>query len=647
MTIWNLQHIDNYYTVKETAFPIISAKEYKEYRTSNTLIAIVGGGPKGFYGLDALITALYQSSEVSPLEIHWFNQSDRFASGDNYRLDQAEYLLINFPIGKINIWKTSSMENGPLAASFKLSMLDWLRKFKIHPSDVKKTSYSSRALVGAYLKDGAIQLLKHLPPFVKVRCIVDSIEDIDVSDEKDKYWIRGAQLGVNKELRYSHILLATGHAYSFGGEQTQQLVSFARQSEEASFIGHIYPVEDKLKYIKTTDRVGIKGMGLTFIDTALALSEGREGRFEGNGKDFHYLPSGKEPLSMYAFSKTGAPMLPRVPHSAHEYDPLVFISNDWVEGLIRKKGKGRIDFEEDIWPVLEMEYRICYYKRRMLEQGHPDFAWPKDISSTKQLIAGFLEEYPQTQRFSLEKILCPFQELENINGEEYHFTVINYLESAINEALEAPGNSPLGLSDVWRKALPHINQLYSFGGFSGEAQQKFDSQYLGKMNRISFGPPLINTQKVLALAKAGLLFFRLGRDTHVSPHALTGKFRIYSQQTNYCKEVKVLVDARIPKPMMAEGCPSIYRNLIEKGLAIPFKNNHYLPGCLAIGKRGNVINNKGDILPGITLYGTPTEGVTLDNDSLSRDRNDFVSLWSEGIVHSLFATKRNLVMGKQ
>lgn len=34
----------------------------------------------------------------------------------------------------------------------------------------------------------------------------------------------------------------------------------------------------------------------------------------------------------------------------------------------------------------------------------------------------------------------------------------------------------------------------------------------------------------------------------------------------------------------------------------------------------------------ISLYGTPTEGLTLDNDTLSRKRNDFASQWAQDVA---------------
>lgn len=39
-----------------------------------------------------------------PVEIHWFNETTHFSSGNNYRMDEPDYLLINNCIENINMW---------------------------------------------------------------------------------------------------------------------------------------------------------------------------------------------------------------------------------------------------------------------------------------------------------------------------------------------------------------------------------------------------------------------------------------------------------------------------------------------------------------------------------------------------------------
>jgi len=52
-------------------------------------------------------------------------------------------------------------------------------------------------------------------------------------------------------------------------------------------------------------------------------------------------------------------------------------------------------------------------------------------------------------------------------------------------------------------------------------------------------------------------------------------------------------------------------------------------------REANPIDKAGNVIKNMTVYGTPTEGVTFDNDTLSRSRNDFSSIWAKQAVKSL------------
>ena len=58
----------------------------------------------------------------------------------------------------------------------------------------------------------------------------------------------------------------------------------------------------------------MKGIGLTFIDAVLSLTEGRGGTFERmpDGR-LSYRASGGEPATILPFSRSGLPMAPK-PH---------------------------------------------------------------------------------------------------------------------------------------------------------------------------------------------------------------------------------------------------------------------------------------------------------------------------------------------
>ena len=77
----------------------------------------------------------------------------------------------------------------------------------------------------------------------------------------------------------------------------------------------------------------------------------------------------------------------------------------------------------------------------------------------------------------------------------------------------------------------------------------------------------------------------------------------------------------------------------------PFQNlnaeDNYFTGGIDLTENGNPIDENGKVIENITVYGTPTEGVTFDNDTLSRSRNDFGSIWANNAVKTINKINKN------
>ena len=112
-------------------------------------------------------------------------------------------------------------------------------------------------------------------------------------------------------------------------------------------------------------------------------------------------------------------------------------------------------------------------------------------------------------------------------------------------------------------------------------------------------------------------------------------FELLSQSSDGNKRVAIdyLIDARIPRTSLNSESAPLYRSLSEQGVVRPFQNKNatytYRPGCMDLDTNGHPIGKNGSPIQDITVYGTPTEGVVYDNDTLSRRRNDFASGWAK------------------
>ncbi len=185
---------------------------------------------------------------------------------------------------------------------------------------------------------------------------------------------------------------------------------------------------------------------------------------------------------------------------------------------------------------------------------------------------------------------------------------------------------------VWREITPIFGRTYEFGGLTSASHRDFLENYFGTLCRITFGPPIESIEKILAISKAGILKFEIGADAEVFCEEASGKFQIISSQNGFQTEVSHLIDARIPKMKIPNNASTLYRKLYEKGLIRTFKNGEFDVGCVDVSRSGEIYDAEGFADENLRAYGTPTEGITFDNDSLSRKRNNFAGIWAKDIA---------------
>jgi len=623
--IWRLENIKKGFTTDKIRSHFVSSADLSG--SNHTKVAIIGAGPKGMYGLERLLAQADKNNSREPLEIHLFNHDEHFGSGNNYRIDQPEYLLINYSIGNINMW----IDEAPLtSAASALSLLDWINLYSDTTALAKETDYASRALVGLYLQFGLTEILRSKPANCVVQLIVGHVTDMMEIDGRYKLSLEGGFL----DHSYDHVLLATGHSNKFETVEEAAYRNLAHNNPQAYFIPHVYPVQKKIVPLPDNIPVAIKGIGLTFIDATLALTEGKGGTFSRHQGSLHYHKSGREPSSIYPYSRGGFPMLPRGPFSQDaRYIPQYF-TQSFVREIQELYPKGEIDFEKILLPIIEQEYIYAYYSTWMNNYG---YKYPKGLPFTQfeEEVLNFRDLYQEVPEFDMDTFVAPGENLKSTAGQKYHDHIISYLEQAIAEAKIGELNSPLMTAvAVWREITPLIGPLYEFGGFTPASQKIFEKQYYGKFSNVTFGPPIENMEKIVALAKASIIKFSLGPSPQVHCSEDSGKYRIESNCSSFVKEVDCLIDARIAKPNLKEGASELFSKLIQRNLASPYKNKTYVPGCLNISPQGYLISAEGEVNYRIALTGTPTEGATLDNDTLSRTRNNLVSGWAKEIYRT-------------
>lgn len=581
-------------------------------------IALIGLGPKGLYGLERLLANLAMLEDTYPVEIHLFNKSDSFGAGDIYNPDQPSYLLMNYANGFINMWPEE--EPKPIASEPK-SFVDWLKNHSEEFPEANASTYSSRATVGRYLSEGFEDLLRRCPNEVSILRHVGEVTAIQKHGETYNLLFRNSVSKSKSEIQgLQTILIATGHP----------CINDPESLSHRNHVDFIYPVNRRLQNIPSGAKVAIKGMGLTFIDAVLALTEGRRGKFEiDESGNISYTKSGFEPSIIHPFSTSGLPMIPRGNTcDILPYKPFYF-REESLESIAPLDGK--YDFEQQLLPLIEKEYTAVYYRKKFRENGEKLLLY-KDFTLVESQIERFHEHFPKAERFDFHRFLEKPFSVPNL-----HSDTLGFIQRGIYEAEIGVNQSAFAaVADLWRHLSVFFNELYKFGGLMPQSQQVFLEKYAGHLNRISYGPPIINMKKILALAEAGIIDFSFSKNPQIST-ADTFSLTISGQKT---VRADYLVDARIPKVQLHSCAGELYENMLAEQLIFPYVNRQegrldFRPGCPAINEKGHPVDETGLVNEAITFVGTPTEGLTYDNDTLSRKRNDFVSDWAKDLMQTM------------
>lgn len=610
-------------------------------------VAIVGLGPKGLYCLERLLAEFHAHPLRRGLHVHIFNRSAHFGVSPIYDPDQPEYILVNISVGELDLWTAT---DPPVVAGKGPDFVTWYQE-QLHPdAPLTGNEYLSRAVVGRYLIDGFQRILSRLPSGVTVSCHVGEVVDIHPSGHS--YQLEFAAEGRQAEkIHADKILLATGHSRVVPGPEEKRYQEFARGRPGVAFISFVYPVVESMRPIPSGARVAMKGVGLSFIDAALELTEGRGGRFARSADgSLSYTPSGKEPSSIIPFCRTGLPMAPKADDLPTHMRPLTFFSSQALAELRRRKPGGKLDFETDLWPLFELEMELHFYRVVMSESEERQEleSCGSDAQKMRHVIDSYLRAHPSQERFDYRTALDPLGRLHFKSEEEFTAFVARYMEQEIARARLGQARCSLKSAiDIWYEVRKEIGSLLRSGGLTPESHRKLMEYYFPRFKRIVFGPPTINIEKLLGLVRAGLLDFSVARSPRVMTDEAAGCFKLQCDDipgASRCAEI--LVDARYPSTNIVSDATPLFRNLNHRGIVRPYENRSpdangfgYCPGAIDMTEGSHfVIDRHGIANHDIAVIGIPTEGFLIGNKTLARD--NYPGIWAAGVIRQLRSRER-------
>ena len=137
-------------------------------------IAIIGLGPKGFYGFERLMAEIDQLEDDPDICIHLFNKSESFATGWIYAINQPQYLLMNYPNKYISCVPYKFPD--PIIPINSFST--WRSSFTANSINYEDTQIAPRSEVGRYLNYYFNLLVKAGSSRVKIKKHITTVTAI-------------------------------------------------------------------------------------------------------------------------------------------------------------------------------------------------------------------------------------------------------------------------------------------------------------------------------------------------------------------------------------------------------------------------------------------------------------------------------------
>lgn len=510
-------------------------------------LAIIGLGPKGLFALERLVHHVVERGVGTKIELDVYEPNPVPGAGPVYDPDQPAYLRMNFRAEQVNLWPHGCRA---IPRAQQLSFVQW-RATADDP-------YPPRAQVGRYLADGLNRLLRHTPDNIAIRIVPRRVTSL--RRRFDRWLVETEDVSGS----YEAVLIATGHEEL----SDDALACFWRSHVPlipAVFPTAVFLSEDR---VAPGSVVATRGFALSFIDAALALTEGRGGRFEpfGPGR-LRYVSGGDEPRVLIPYSRTGRPMLAK-PAQPEDFDrPEIWTWRDQITAL-----PDGFSLKDDLLPIVG------------------EAAAAGDDRAISAALIGACDGMPPATA------LTPEQELRQS------------VAIALGQAAPDPGAA---LGSAWRGVYPAL--VARLGGDGLKAAQWPDFRRLAvNMERLAFGPSPTNAMKLLALCEAGRVDL-----SHL-------------RAPDWCAmgAVDVVVDTVLPPPgALKNRSPLIDQLLTDGHVRIPphRRGIEVLADCGCIGQAGSRT-------PGLSAVGRPTEDSVIGNDTLSRTLHPGPDLWASHVV---------------
>jgi hypothetical protein len=353
------------------------------------------------------------------------------------------------------------------------------------------------------------------------------------------------------------------------------------------------------------------------------------GRFESHPGGLRYLPSGREGRLIFQ-SRTGLPYLAR-PMSTQNQERTQprFLTVDAIDRLKATSGIGKLDFENSILPLMQLEMQIAYYtacaERDEIATDNVGVmlttaAERGQLREALRRLATRWGPYDPEEQLRLRAPIFPTNSL-------YRDWLAGQLRDDVRESRIGLAASPLKASiEAWRDLRDSLRLVIDGHSLSSASRRIFFRDYAPMINRLVAGPQWERIAELLCLIEGGIADVIVATDSGaVSYPDSESTFRIEAHVGSSGAD-------RTDSPLLY--------NLVSKGTITDLRSTIDIDS-IAVTADGNVIAADGVPASRIWLFGPAAEGATYYNHyipspgRLSRAQRDAQKAVEDCLLHNI------------